>query len=161
MLNKKNIKVYSYTEAKNKAETYCAYQERSQQEVRDKLYKLNLHTSQVEELITYLIENNFLNESRFANAYVSGKFRIKKWGRKKIKQGLKLKGIPEPIIKKAFAQIVEEDYLEVLRELIKKKHAELGFKKDVHIKNKLYNYAFSKGYESNLIFLTLNNNELD
>ncbi len=161
MLNEKNIKVYSYTEAKNKAETYCAYQERSQQEVRDKLYKLNLHTSQVEELIAYLIENNFLNESRFANAYVSGKFRIKKWGRKKIKQGLKLKGIPEPLIKKAFAQIVEEDYLEVLQELIKKKHAELGFKKDVHTKNKLYNYAFSKGYESNLIFLTLNNNELD
>src|SRR5690606_22791562 len=91
MLNEKNGKVYSYNEAKNKAEAYCAYQERSQQEVRDKLYHMNLHTSQVEELIAYLIENNFLNESRFANAYVSGKFRMKKWGRKKIKQGLKLK----------------------------------------------------------------------
>lgn len=160
MLNEKLAKVYSYAEAKSKIESYCAYQERSQQEVRDKLYSYNLYPADVETLIAYLIEENFLNELRFAKAYVSGKFRIKKWGRKKIKQGLKLKGISELMIKKAFSDIVEEEYLEVLKALIQKKHTELGLKHDLKTKNKLYNYALGKGYESNLIFLILNNNEL-
>lgn len=161
MLDKKIGKVYTYAEARVKIESYCVYQERSQQEVRDKLYKFNLSTQDVENLIAYLIEENFINELRFARAYVSGKFRIKKWGRRKIMQGLKLKGVPEPLIKKAFSEIIEEEYLDVLKELIDKKRTELGLKRDLKSKNKLYNYALSKGYESNLIFLALSNNELE
>ena len=78
-----------------KVESWCAYQERAQQEVRNKLYEYGLHQNEVEELITELIVTNFLNEERFAMAYVSGKVNIKKWGRIKIKQGLKFKKVPD------------------------------------------------------------------
>ncbi|MGY0037761.1 regulatory protein RecX [Pedobacter sp. NJ-S-72] len=90
-----------------KAESYCAYQERAQQEVRNKLYDWGLRHDDVEEVITELILNNFLNEERFANAYVSGKFNIKKWGKIKIKQGLKLKKIPEKMITKALTRSID------------------------------------------------------
>ena len=161
MPDKTNEPVYTFDAAKLKLESYCAYQERSQQEVREKLYKMKLPTAQINEIIADLIANNFLNEARFAHAYVSGKFRMKKWGKNKIKQGLKLKGITAPLIKKALATIPEEAYLETLATLLAKKHRELGLKKDLKTKNKLFSYAFSKGYESHLIFLTLNNNELE
>ena len=78
-----------------KAEHYCAYQERSQQEVRDKLYEWGLWPDAVENIISELISNNFLNEERFAKAYAQGKFNQKGWGRIKIKQALKLKKVPD------------------------------------------------------------------
>lgn len=76
-------------EAKLKAARFCAYQERSQQEVRDKLYEYGLHYNDVEELLSELIVEGFINEERFARAYVRGKFKMKKWGRHKILQGFK------------------------------------------------------------------------
>lgn len=160
MLKEKLIIPVDFNTARNKAETYCAYQERSQQEVREKLYKMGVKTIDCEQIISYLIENNFLNEVRFAQAYVSGKFRIKNWGKNKIKQGLKLKNIPEGIIKKALAGINQDDYLAVLEKLMQKKHQELGYKTDIKTKSKIVNYALSKGFESNFIFLLLNNKEL-
>lgn len=160
MIEEKNKKIYSYDAAKLAMESYCAYQERSQQEVRDRLFKLGIKGLEIDTIISYLIENNFLNEARFASAYVSGKFRIKRWGKIKIKEGLKLKGVPPAIIKKALNQINEEEYLETLTDILKKKMQTLGFKKDLKTKNKLINHALSKGYESNIIFFILNNNEL-
>ncbi len=80
----KKPKVYTQKQALIKAESYCAYQERCQQEVRDKLYSWGLHEVQVENVIAELIASNFINEERFAKAYAGGKFRIKKWGRVKI-----------------------------------------------------------------------------
>src|ERR1700753_2259928 len=91
--------------ALRKAEHYCAYQERSQQEVRDKLYEWGLHQNAVENLIVQLIAGNFLNEERFANAYARGKFNQKGWGKIKIKQGLKFKKVPDVLIKKALQTI--------------------------------------------------------
>src|SRR5579872_6681533 len=93
-----------------KAEHYCAYQERSQQEVREKLYEWGLHPAGVENVIMHLVEGGFLNEERFANAYTIGKFRQKGWGRIKIKQGLKFKKVSEPLIKKALNSIDGDDY---------------------------------------------------
>jgi len=104
-----------------KAESYCAYQERAQQEVRDKLYDWGLHHDEVEEVITELITTNFLNEERFANAYVSGKFNIKRWGKIKIKQGLKLKRIPDKMIIKALNTIDYDEYLRVILATAEKK----------------------------------------
>ena len=98
-----------------KARGYCAYQERSQQEVRSKLYEWGLWKEVVEEVIVKLINDNFLNEERFALAYAGGKFRIKKWGKIKIQQGLKLKGVSEYCIKKAFASIDYDDYLNLIQ----------------------------------------------
>ena len=83
-----------------KAESFCVYQERSQKEVRYKLVEWGMRGDELEEIITDLIINNFLNEERFAKHYASGKFNIKHWGRIKIKQGLKLKGVPDKILQK-------------------------------------------------------------
>ena len=106
----KKRKIYTPTEAKRKVESYCAYQERSQQEVRDKLFELGLHLVDVENIICYLIEENFLNEERFAKAYALGKFRIKGWGKIKITQGLKLKNVSPALIKIGLKQIDMDDY---------------------------------------------------
>ena len=94
-------KVFTREQALRKAESFCAYQERSQHEIRNKLYEWGLHQNDVETIISELIEANFLNEERFAIAYSLGKFRIKGWGKIKIKHGLKLKRVPEKLIHKS------------------------------------------------------------
>lgn len=134
-----------------KAENYCAYQERSQQEVRDKLYEWGLYPNQVENIITRLIENNFLNEARFAVAYATGKFRQKGWGKIKIKQGLKLKKVSEPLIKKALNSIDGDDYLQMLNRIIEKKSATITEKVAYKRRYKLQQYAMSRGFEGDLI----------
>src|SRR5690606_39071532 len=110
-------------QALEKMEHYCAYQERSQQEVRDKLYTLGLHRNDVEEVISELIQTNFLNEERFAIAYTQGKFRMKNWGRLKIKQGLKLKRVSEKLITKALKQLDGDEYYITLTKVLEKKSA--------------------------------------
>ena len=134
-----------------KAEHYCAYQERSQQEVRDKLYEWGAYPSIIEKVISALIESNFLNEERFANAYVTGKFRQKGWGRVKIKLGLKQKKVSEPLIKKALKSIDEDDYMQMLIKVIDKKSAMLNEKNTYKRQYKLHQYALSRGYENDLI----------
>lgn len=134
-----------------KAENYCAYQERSQQEVRDKLYEWGLYPNQVENIITRLIENNFLNEARFAVAYATGKFRQKGWGKIKIKQGLKLKKVSEPLIKKALNSIDGDDYLQMLNRIIQKKSATITEKLLYKRRYKLQQYAMSRGFEGDLV----------
>ncbi|KQC02178.1 regulatory protein RecX [Pedobacter sp. Hv1] len=143
-----------------KAESWCAYQERSQHEVRNKLYEWNLKPDEVEELITELITTNFLNEERFALAYVSGKANIKKWGKIKIKQGLKLKKVPEKLIQKALNSIDGDQYLANLLATAEKKSAVLSEKDPVKRKYKLITYLQSKGFENDLIFLVLKANNL-
>ena len=111
-------KVFSKEQCQVKAESYCAYQERSQQEIRNKLYDWGLHQQDVEQIISELISENFLNEERFAMAYTLGKFRIKAWGKLKIKQGLRLKGVPEKLIAKSLNAIVGEDYYSKLEVIL-------------------------------------------
>ena len=134
-----------------KAEHYCAYQERSQQEVRDKLYEFGLHSNAVENIISRLIGDNFLNEERFAKAYTQGKFKQKGWGRIKIKQGLKLKKVPDVLIKKALQTIAGDDYLQTLEKILTKKAALVKEKEPFKRKYKLQQYALSRGYENDLI----------
>src|SRR3981081_925734 len=90
-----------------KAQKYCAYQERSQQEVRDKLYSWGLHKRDVENSIAELITSGFLKEERFALAFAGGKFRMKGWGRIKIKQALKQKSVSDNLIRQALKAIDE------------------------------------------------------
>lgn len=143
-----------------KAESWCAYQERSQQEVRNKLYEYGLHHDEVEELITELIITNFLNEERFAMAYVSGKVNIKKWGRIKIKQGLKFKKVPDKLIQKALNSIDGEKYLANLLTTAEKKIKVLNEKDPIKKKYKLITYLQTKGFEKDLIFDVLKANNL-
>lgn len=141
---------YSFLEAKAKIEYFCAYQERCHSEVEKKLFDWGLAPDQVDALIADLIQHNFLNEGRFAEAYVSGKFRIKKWGRNKIKMHLKQKRVNEYSIKKSLAEIEEEEYLKVLEELAIKKHREAKGNK-WEKRQKTYAYLTNRGYESGLI----------
>lgn len=149
-------KIYSREQAKLKSESYSAYQERSQYEVRNKLYEWGLHQKEVEEIISELIDQNFLNEERFSIAYTLGKFRIKGWGRLKIKQGLKLKQVPEKMIQNAFKKIDEEDYLSCLRQILEKKSDLLTEKDSFKRRYLLSRYAAGKGYESDLISYLIN-----
>ena len=143
-----------------KAESWCAYQERSQQETRNKLYEYGLHHSEVEELISELIVTNFLNEERFAMAYVSGKVNIKKWGRIKIKQGLKFKKVPDKLIQKALNCIDSDKYMANLLANAEKKFKVLNEKDPIKKKYKLITYLQTKGFEKDLIFDVLKTNSL-
>jgi len=143
-----------------KAEHFCAYQERSQQEVRNKLYELGMYPTGVESVISQLITGNFLNEERFARAYTQGKFNLKGWGRIKIKQGLKLKQVPDKLINKALQIIDGDAYLETLRKLIAKKIPQVTEKDAFKRRYKLQQYAMSRGYESDLINDVLKASEL-
>lgn len=147
----KKSKIIDEKEALSKAERYCAYQERSQQEVRDKLYELGQYPSAVESIISRLIESNFLNEERFAKAYAIGKFRQKGWGKIKIKQGLKFKRVSEPLIKKALASIDSDEYWQTLNKIIQKKEAHIKEKDPFKRRYKLHQYALSRGFENDLI----------
>lgn len=158
--DRKNKKILTPGQAKLKAESYCAYQERSQQEVRDKLYSWGLHEADVENSIANLIAENFLNEERFAIAYCNGKLRMKGWGKIKIKQALKGKRVSEQLIKIAFKQIDPDEYENILENIIDKKIREIKDKDSFIVKNKVYQFALSRGFENDLIFSILNSKEL-
>jgi regulatory protein len=135
-----------------KAKYYCAYQERCHREVKDKLYGFGLNKKEVEEIISILIEENYLNEERFAIAFAGGHFRSKKWGRVKIKYYLKQKQVSEYCIKKAIRQIDEDDYLKVLQQLFNAKLKTLRSEKNIFSKKrKLQDHLIQKGFESNLV----------
>ncbi len=151
----KSQKTFTPKEAKIKAAAYCAYQERTQQQVRDKLYSYGLWEESVEEILTELILNNFVNEERFAKSFVSGKFRIKKWGRRKILMRLNQFRLSPYCVKKGMEEIDLEDYQRTLEELIVKKVA-VTTETDVFKRNgKIARYLVGKGYEDGLIWETI------
>lgn len=134
-----------------KAQQYCVYQERSQQEVRNKLYEWGLYKDDVENIIVELIESKFINEERFALAYASGKFRIKKWGKVKIKAGLKSFNISIYCINKALSSINSKEYSETLKDEILKKAKVINERNILTKKLKIINYMISRGFERDLI----------
>ncbi len=131
---------------------YCAYRDRSQKEVEDKLIDMRMIPAAREEIILKLMQENFLNEERFARSFVRGKFRIKKWGRHKIKQKLKLKDISSPIIKLAMTEINENDYRDTLYSLAEKKLVLLSESDKFKLRKKLGDYLLRKGYETSLVY---------
>lgn len=143
-----------------KAENFCAYQERSQKEVRYKLVEWGIRGDELEEILTELILNNFLNEERFALNYASGKFNIKSWGRIKIKQGLKLKGVHDKLLQKALYSIDDDKYYQTLKKILIKKDQLLVEKDKIKRKYKLIQYLQSRGFENDLIFLVLKDSDL-
>ncbi len=143
---------YSPKEAREKIEAYCAYRERSQQEVKQKLYEYGLYTDLVNEIISELIQNNFLNEERFARAFVRGKFSIKKWGRVKIKQALYPHHLSDYILKKAFTEIDDQQYDAVLKEVIEKKARMVKEKNEFRRNGKIAQYVIGRGFEPDLVW---------
>lgn len=139
-------------QAHQKAKHYCAYQERCHSEVKEKLYGFGLRKSEVEELLSKLIEEDYLNEERFAVQFTGGRFRLKQWGRVKIKYELKQKQVSEYVIRKALKIIDEDDYLSMLQKLFEQKQKQLSSEKNIFIKKrKLQDFLLQKGYELNLI----------
>jgi len=138
--------------AQLKLANFCAYQERSQQEVREKLVKMGILSDDLEDIIAFLISENFLNEERFAIAFAGGKFRIKHWGKLKIKNALRLKGTSEPCIRKALKLIDHETYIQVLKIEIKRKAKEIPESNVIKKRNKLAAYLIGKGFESDLVW---------
>lgn len=146
------MKVLTPRQAKQKIEQYCAYQERSHQEVRNKLYGFGLHRNDVDEIITNLITDGFLNEERFAKAFAGGKFRIKKWGRIRITHALEAKGVSKNCIRIGLREIEDAPYRETLRELLQEKSRTLEEENVFVLRDRLSKYVIQKGYEPELVW---------
>jgi regulatory protein len=144
-------KYHTQTEAILKAANFCAYQERCHQEVLAKLQEWGIYGDEAAELILFLIENNYLNEERFAKAFAGGKFRVKKWGRTKIKRELKLRQISDFCIGVGLKEIDPDDYLKTLQAVLQKQIDKSKIKQPMLLKQKVFQYAKQRGYESDII----------
>jgi regulatory protein len=150
------MKTATPQQAKEKIQRYCAYQERSHQEVRSKLYSYGLYRNDVEEILSGLITDGFLNEERFAKAFAGGKFRMKKWGRRKIAHALEAKGISKNCIRIGLKEVEENLYLQTLQQLLVQKQHSLKEENDYILRDKLSRYAMLKGYEPELVWKQVN-----
>jgi regulatory protein len=145
----KNIGV---DKAWEKARHFCAYQERNHREVKEKLYSFGLYKEEVEQLLSKLIEENFLNEERYALAFAGGKFRMNSWGRIKITHALREKQLRAYCIRMAISAIDEDQYLRRLHQLASAKQQELQQRyQGWQLNQKIFQYLLQKGYEKELI----------
>jgi regulatory protein len=147
--------VYTVKQAFVKAARFCAYQERTQQEVREKLREWRMYGDEAEEVICLLIQDNFINEERFAQTFAGGKFRLKKWGKVKIEYALRQKGLTEYCIRKGLAEIEDEAYQKTLEGLLAKKWTTIEAESLYERKHKIAQYAIQKGYESEMVWTTI------
>ena len=148
----------SYDRALEKAMRYCSFQERCQLDLTNRFIAWNVEKSNWDKILDYLIEEDFLNEGRYVESFVRGKFRIKKWGRNKIKMGLMKKRVYEESLFDAVfaAEIDETDYLQTLKELIEKKGLLISEEDPIKKRDKIYRYMLNKGFESELVSKELN-----
>jgi len=138
-----------------KAERFCAYQERSRTEVEKKLRELKAKQEEISKIIASLEEDEYLNDERFAKVFVNGKFRIKRWGKNKIRAELRMKKIPDNFISNALDGINDEEYLKTIKHLAEKKRKEIK-NPEFRIQNqKIGMFLLSRGFESNLIWKVL------
>ncbi len=142
----------SKEKAIQKIRHYCAYQERSHLEVKEKLYSYSLYKKDVEEIISLLIEENYLNEQRFAEQFAGSKFRIKNWGKIKIEYALKQKQVSPYNIRLGLKQIDAEAYLECLKKLARQKWEQLDGENSLNRQSKTSHYLLQKGFEPDLVY---------
>lgn len=147
MIEKPSIK-----EARLKLEQYCSYQERCHQEVIQKLYDLGIKSTEADVIIVHLIEQNFLNEERFARSFARGKHRIKFWGKIRIVNELKQRKISAPNIKCALTEISAQEYQDTLDKLAERHWENLKEPSTQKKKKKFCDYLLRKGWESNLVY---------
>ena len=149
---------HTFNELKTRLERYCAYQERCHHEVKTKLRQLGAFRNDTDTVISHLIQNDYLNETRFTMLYVRSKFSIKKWGKKRIVNELKQRKITSYNIDKALAQISEKNYRMTFDTLAEKRWNQLKKNKEslLQRKKKWVNYLQYRGWENDLIFDALN-----
>ena len=150
MFNSKPL-IIDFNIAFEKAARFCAYQERCHRDIERRLQEWNVDIDIQDEIMAELIQQNFLNEERFALAFVSGKVNIKRWGKYKITYELRSRNISDYVIKKAIGQIDEEQYILNLKTLIQLKNSLIIAKNDFEKRMKLVKYLASRGYETSLI----------
>ena len=139
-----------------KISLYCSYQERSHKEVLLKISKSNISKNETDKIVTKLITENFLNETRYAIAYARGKFRIKKWGKIKIINKLKQQNISSWNIKKAIDEIDKDEYSKSFNLIFNKLYLKYNYLKKIYRKKKILSILYSKGWEYELIIDSLN-----
>jgi len=147
-----HTKSHTLDEATKKMESYCAYQERCHKEVLEKLKGMNMIPEAIDHILGHLIQENYLNEERFAKAFARGKFSIKKWGTNRIIRELKFRDISVYNIKSALAEIQNEEYLTTFDELAKKRLGQITEKNPLKRKKKLADYLLYRGWESHLVY---------
>ncbi len=150
-----NKKIFDHDVAKDVIKKYCTYQDRCQSEVKTRLIRMGIPEPSVNEIISMLISEGYLSEERFSRSFSRGKFKIKKWGRLKIKKHLVAKGISNRCVEIGISEIDKNDYSETLSDLISKYYLRNGSKS----KYQLVNYFSNKGFEKDLIFQILEENE--
>ena len=143
---------YTPEQSLPKIKQYCAYQERCHKEVREKLYSFGLNKTEVGEIVSTLINENYLNEERFAIQFAGGKFRMKQWGKNKIKQALTFKQVSDYCIKKALKEIDDLSYEKTFTKLAEQKLKTLKSERNIFVKKrKLQDFLLQRGFESDLI----------
>lgn len=150
------MKTLTPAQAREKIRRYCAFQERSHQEVRNKLYEYGLYRSDLDEMLADLITEGYLNEERFSKAFAGGKFRMKKWGRIKISHALESKGISPNCIRIGLKEIDETSYVNTLRELLQEKSRQVDEENIFVLRDRISKYAIQKGYEPDIVWKEIN-----
>ncbi|WP_317046271.1 regulatory protein RecX [Flavobacterium sediminis] len=155
-MSSKPEKTLSVAEITAKMEYYCSYQDRCYKEIYEKLKSFHLIPEAKEKILLHLMENNFVNEERFAKSFVRGKHRYKYWGRVRITNELKFRDISSRLIREALAEISEEEYFDNFHQLAEKHWISLKEPKGSKKNKKFTDFLYRKGYESHLIFDKLN-----
>ena len=150
-------KTYTLKEATAKLEFYCAYQERCHKEVNQKLREMRMIPEAVDIIIIHLLKYNFLNETRFTQAYARGKFNHKKWGKQRIVRELRYRDISKYNIDLGLKEITDEDYENTFNELAEKRYFQLSSENNLQKKRKkLADYLLYRGWESFLVYDKVN-----
>lgn len=149
-------RTYTVEEAKKKLEYYCAYQERCHKEVVQKLKDMHMIPEAIDVIVVHLIQNNFLNEERFAKTFVSGKLKIKKWGKRRLTLELKKKDISKTNISQALSEIDDKEYVEIFNDLAEKRYLSLKETNKYKKKKKLTDYLLYRGWDSFLVYDKVN-----
>jgi len=145
-------KTYTLQDATKKLEHFCAYQERCHKEVIQKLRSMHMIPEAIDVIVVHLIQHNFLNEERFAKTFVSGKFRIKAWGRRRLTFELKQKDVSKVNINQALAHISDAEYIGVFNDLAEKKADSIKERNVLKKKKKFTEYFLYRGWESHLVY---------
>ncbi len=152
----KQKKSFTVAEIKRKIEQYCVYQDRCHKEVEQKIRDYQLIPEAKEMILLSLMQDNFLNEERFAKSFARGKFRIKKWGKQRIIRELKFKEISTYNIKTALKEIDEKEYLKTIYQITENRNNVISEPNQFKRKKKLIDFLMRKGYENELIYNTVN-----
>lgn len=139
-------------QAFQKLKHFCGYQERCRSEVKEKLFSLGIGKTEGDEIVAVLIKENYLNEERFAIAFASGRFRIKQWGKIKIKNELRKRRVNDHCISKAMRQIDDQEYLQMMKKLADKYSSSLKGETEMIRKKKTIDYLMQKGFEGEIVF---------